>query len=259
MVVPGLALTARHVVEACLKRFGHWRELSPGQSDNQDVDFHLRAVQFHDADTGTMWTVRRIHTSAHTDVAFLQMASSWSPPPDPTATPSIRMNLLPPRVGSRVHAFGFAGGCLNVFERVEVGLDPRTTVGEVVAVHPHRRDRVLLPFPCFQTNARFDDNMSGGVVFDEYGHLCGLICASTPPSADDEDHASFVSLLWPALGTNITASRADVPDAVSYPAIDLIRAGLLEAHGQERFVLGNDGRPGFNIGGLDWNKPPTPP
>ena len=36
----------------------------------------------------------------------------------------------------------------------------------------------MLPFPCYHVGARFDAGMSGGPVFDEYGSLCGLVCAS---------------------------------------------------------------------------------
>jgi hypothetical protein len=33
---------------------------------------------------------------------------------------------------------------------------------------PIRRD-AMLPFPCFRTDAKFNHEMSGGPVFDQYG------------------------------------------------------------------------------------------
>jgi hypothetical protein len=33
----------------------------------------------------------------------------------------------------------------------------------------------MLPFPCFEIEARFDPGMSGGMVIDQAGALCGLI------------------------------------------------------------------------------------
>ena len=53
-----------------------------------------------------------------------------------------------------------------------------SSVGVVREIHDWRRDKVNLPFPCYRVGARFDAGMSGGPVFDEYGSLCGLVCAS---------------------------------------------------------------------------------
>jgi hypothetical protein len=35
----------------------------------------------------------------------------------------------------------------------------------------------MLNFPCFEVHAKFAHGMSGGIVVDEDGRLCGLVCA----------------------------------------------------------------------------------
>ena len=40
----------------------------------------------------------------------------------------------------------------------------------------------MLAFPCYEINARFDPGMSGGLVVDELGAVCGLVCSTLPAS-----------------------------------------------------------------------------
>jgi hypothetical protein len=35
----------------------------------------------------------------------------------------------------------------------------------------------MLTFPCFEINTHVIGGMSGGPLYNEAGHLCGLICA----------------------------------------------------------------------------------
>ena len=86
----------------------------------------------------------------------------------------------------------------------------------------------MLSFPCYEVNARFDHGMSGGIVVDESGALCGLICCSLP-ACNPEDYAvSRVKTLWPMLRTLISADRdGHYPKGVTYPMIDLALDGLI--------------------------------
>lgn len=240
-----IAITAKHVIAECLGI------QAPDEGNhNIDVGFNISAIQFVSASQAVVWDVRKIFGSAHTDIAFLLMAPRWDPPPDPAAGPAAKMDLRPPRHGARISAFGYANGNVEVSDAIEARLDPRTSVGEVIDVHPTGRDR-RLPFPCFQTNARFDGGMSGGPVFTDEGRLCGLVCSNMPPFSSDEDHVSYVALLWPSLATIMDADREGAAPGVPYPALELARHGLIHAEGWERVQLGEPGgQIGFNAAGL---------
>jgi hypothetical protein len=91
------------------------------------------------------------------------------------------------------------------------------------------RDKVMLPFPCFEIEARFDPGMSGGMVLDEAGRLCGLICASLQHDDPNAPPISYAASLWPMLKTVISANRDGdrYPKGVSYPVIDLAIDGVI--------------------------------
>ncbi len=95
-------------------------------------------------------------------------------------------------------------------------------------IHPMRRDSAMLSFPCYEVNARFDHGMSGGIVVDESGALCGLICCSLPAGNPEDYAVSRVKTLWPMLRTLISADRdGHYPKGVTYPMIDLALDGLI--------------------------------
>jgi hypothetical protein len=120
-------------------------------------------------------------------------------------------------------------------------MDATTTTGKVVEVHHERRDSVRLPFPCFQTNARFDGGMSGAPVFNEQGQVCGLICSTLTPTTINEDHASYVSSLWPMLAIPIDAPWDRHPTGTKYPLFEYAQAKVMATIGLDNLVL--DKRP----------------
>ena len=161
----------------------------------------------------------------------------------------LETNLLPPPVGSRVVGFGYREPepCgLESLIRGEIWkCTPTTTGGEVVEVFDLKRDKVKLRWPCFQTNARFDGSMSGGPIFNEHAQFCGLICSTYPPNEEWEEHASFVSSLWPSMADSIDAERDDLPKDALYPVLDLAKHGFIHAEGWENIeiVWNSDGNP----------------
>jgi Trypsin-like peptidase domain len=139
-----------------------------------------------------------------------------------------------PPPGQKVVAFGYRESKINVTEgndgthHIELNDRPTTSIGTVRQVYPSGRDTVMLPFPCFEIEARFDPGMSGGMVIDEAGRLCGLICASTQHKDPNAPPISYVASLWPMLKTVISGDRGDrYPRGVSYPAIDLALDGII--------------------------------
>ena len=112
-----------------------------------------------------------------------------------------------------------------------IELNDRLTMSirKIRQVYPLGRDAVMLPFPCFEVEARFDPGMSGGLVVDESDTLCGIICATLQHHDPDTPPISYVASLSPMLKTVISANRGGgYPSGVSYPIIDLAIDGLLE-------------------------------
>jgi len=236
MVTPGLALTARHVIHDCLKYYEGLDAGSLPGGRNIDVTFTMEAVQFLSGSDAVRWWVKRIYCSAITDVAFLEMQPlfDWD---KILIRSKVELNLFQPEPQSRIAAFGYPKGVITLdANSVEVALNPHTAIGEVVEVHRRGRDS-RLPFPTFRTNARFDAGMSGGPVFDETGRLCGLICSNLPPFTADEDHVSYVALLWPSMATSLSVPRSHDPDAVPYIALDLAKDNYIGALGWEQVLI----------------------
>ena len=87
----------------------------------------------------------------------------------------------------------------------------------------------MIPFPVFRTNARFDPGMSGGPVFNEYGKLCGLICSNMPPDNPEIDHISYVTLLWPSMGTKVFLKLGNHVLKEKFPVLFLAENKYIQA------------------------------
>jgi len=235
-----IAMTARHVVDG-------FSELHEGVALEQlrgEGTFSLQALQFLENGTKALaWDVRQIYLNldpGFTDIVFLRLqptsqehlAYEWK---------KVRMQLMPPRVGVTISAFGYHSTEVEVGEgRVEYTTNPYTTSGKVEEVHHERRDSYRLPFPCFRTNARFDRGMSGGPVFSEQGYLCGIICSNLPPELEDGEHVSYVASLWPSMGILVSYDRKGYEQGVSYPAMELAIGGFITAIDVEKVSVGYD-------------------
>jgi len=79
--------------------------------------------------------------------------------------------------------------------------------------------------------------MSGGPVFNEAGHLCGLICSSLPATNPGEEHASYAASLWAAMAIVIRLDRRGHPSGTRYPLLELARDGTLGAVNVDRITL----------------------
>lgn len=211
LVAPNLAFTARHVIDAIFEDFAGKR---PDDITGQ-MPF---GVQLGTADVSSgkllKWDVVDYHYSRTIDITGLAIEPAeglpihhvWHLP---------RLNLLPPTEGETITAYGYP----NTKSRplgdgsFRLLLNPKTAAGVVKEVHHQYRDRGSLPFPCFHTNARFDAGMSGGPVFNQAGQIIAVICSNLPPETKDEEHASYASLIWPALGLRFNERSGDVSGA----------------------------------------------
>jgi hypothetical protein len=209
LAAPNLALTARHVIDEISKHFTgkHFDELS-GR-----MPFGVQLARA-DVATGRLlkWDVADYHYSRTIDITAMTLEPAGDLARDFTWVLP-RIDVVPPTEGSKITAFGFPHTTFRPIAdgSFRVTLVPRTTEGDVKEVHPLYRDRGMLPFPCFHTNARFDAGMSGGPVFNEDGRVCGVVCSNLPPSAEGQEHISYASLIWPALGIRINQAEGAGP------------------------------------------------
>jgi len=225
-----LAITARHVLDHVVRTYG--ATAKDGQVEIDGCELKLYQVL-----PGPIYRIWRVCSAwtCPTDIALLHLGLDRTTLPDEKITwkqPLLR--VLPPPAGQKVVAFGYRESKIHVTEgsdgqhHIELNDRPTTSIGTVRAVYPSSRDRAMLPFPCFEIEARFDPGMSGGMVIDEAGRLCGLICAGLQQDDPTAPPTSYVASLWPMLTTNISADRGDrFPRGISYPVIDLAIDGIV--------------------------------
>lgn len=213
LIAQTLALTARHILDACEKAYG-WSADGHG-------DFLMVALQYGPQPRPVAFAVERIFALRGGDLALLHLNGSQRD--FPRAFPRLSFRL--PRAGDHVQAFGYPGHVAVHGDAVDVDPTPRTSIGEVIEVFPAGRDRVIAPHPCFRTNARFDDSMSGGPVFIA-GKLCGLVCSSMPATPEHPDHDSLVSLLWPIAGLEVDLPWRNRPSTRrTFKLVEFLKAG----------------------------------
>ncbi|MEX2662124.1 MAG: serine protease [Vicinamibacterales bacterium] len=228
IVAPYLAITAKHVID------DHWLRHQGDVPDSGEAvgEFSLVAFQAPQSGDACLWAVRRIWPSPHTDVAFLKLVP-WSVGAASYVWRWATINVLPPPVGSYVAAFGYHDSKIVAGNPIRWQHRASNSFGRVRGVFSERRDTVLRDYPCFSVDARFDGGMSGGPVFNEAGELCGLVCSSIPPVAPETEHTSYVTTLWPALGTLLDLERQGCPPG-RYPALELARGRQMVVRNWER-------------------------
>jgi hypothetical protein len=231
---PHLALTAKHVVEDYVNRFGLDRHPSGSLDARFTVVLHqqVESEEF-------LWSVDRIWFCALTDAAVLHV----SPYPKSDARPRPlwwrwSLSLFPPSPGVEVAAFGYHDTTAVITEDGPIAwrVDASTTRGHVSEIHRLHRDSAMLRFPVFRLNGRFRPSMSGGPVVNiETGDLCGLICSSLPPSLDDPEgfEASYATTLWPVMGT---VMKVDGIPGNYFPLLKLAEQGVINAPDWKRVM-----------------------
>ena len=150
------------------------------------------------------------------------------------------LRVIPPSSGHKVLAFGYRESKIAVSKgadaapHIDLNDVATTSIGEVGQIFPERRDASMLTFPCFEVRARFAPGKSGGLVIDEDGALCGLVCAGTELADPKALPLNYAATLWPMLRTVISADRGDAyPRGIEYPVINLALDGIIHTVGLE--------------------------
>jgi hypothetical protein len=226
-----VAITARHVLEFVINTFG------AKQKHNSYLEIDSYELKLLQLLPGPIYRFWKVYTAwpCSSDIAILHLGiDRTSIPGEDIEWRQPCLRALPPPIGHKVLAFGYRESTINVQEgadgqhHIELNDKPTTSIGTVTQVYSLGRDRVMLPFPCFEIEARFEPGMSGGMVIDESGSLCGLMCASLNQADANAPPLSYVAALWPMLKTKISVNRGHkYPRDVSYPVIDLATDGLI--------------------------------
>ena len=238
-----LLVTAGHVLTEALEGSGGIEPASP--EAGLRTDHSLVAVQVLSGSDYVIWDVVSAIIHPSSDIALLHVSSNprRSDLERPLRQNAPVVNPFAPHVGDRVAAFGYryssAQASKNEDGKLNIVIDDEfmSSVGVVRENHEWRRDEIMLPFPCYRVGARFDAGMSGGPVFDEYGSLCGLVCANVDGSHQRGEPISYVTTLWPLFTLIIDWDRGDdYPRGVRYPAIELARHGQIHVSDRPRLV-----------------------
>lgn len=182
MVAPGIALSARHVIEPYLD-----------QAANGVLGILLNSVCSHGVD---VHKVDQIIVN-ESDVCILRTSLASDLPPTGDLV-SATMTTRIPKLGERLFLAGYRAQ-QTVAELKNIGLETRVAVGEVTAVYMNGRDSVMLPHPCIEVKTLTLGGMSGGPAFDEDGKVVGILSTSIEHLAGP----SYVSMLWPILTNQI--------------------------------------------------------
>lgn len=243
MIAPGLAITAKHVIEAALIKYENFSSNRESKVKQEvQCSHNSLIIQVVNGKECFMWSVKRMFLSRYTDAAFLQADALFDAKELPIKQ-KLAINLNPPEIGDRIVAFGYPNSRVKPYDRsIKINLEPRTSVGEVVEVHQNGRDR-MLPFPVFRTNARFDPGMSGGAVFNNSGGFCSIVCSNMPPMDPADEHVSYVALLWPSMATLIQVDLANHTFEDRFPALFLAEHSYIEAKGWQRVMITSSGKP----------------
>lgn len=231
----GLMMTAGHVLEAARSKAVPRETDEGGKVPYVELYAMYASNDTHPEDSvGGMWPIDSFRRHRKLDVGVCRLKGAtrretgksvrWPPL---TLSPGI------PVVGSRVWAYGYflmtGSGWLgdDGLETMNFHQSSAYTQGKIIDVHPEYRDQAFLSFPCFRTNARFDPGMSGGPILNEAGYVCGVVCSSSPPSEDGEDHLSYGSMIWPALMIGLeNVSLGDEPPK-DVTLLEMARGGYI--------------------------------
>lgn len=202
-VAPYIALSARHVIDEIAKRF-HGCTLPEIKDELAfGIDFAVLHPQY-----GLMkWAVMGYGYTSTVDVVALLVE-----PRDPVQLPEGFKWELPTLSfaqaveGEEISALGYPQSYHRFDSEVgsRVRIQPHSSNGYIRQIHELRRDSAMLPYPCYETDARIEGGMSGGPVFNSAGQVCGVINSSFELELGGGEPVSYVAALWPCAGIELT-------------------------------------------------------
>ena len=209
----GLVMTARHVVEEALGLDSNGRKTDPDQwisvvycsevqwQDEESVIF----LEDHPDLLGGLLPVKQIYFNNSIDIALMQLNLPYHKESKQLLRmPQLSLGLKPPGIGEECVGMGYHKMDwkqeLDNPYAYQVMQSYSATKGIIKKIYQIGRDRILLPFPCFEITCRFDGGMSGGPIISmKTGHVVGVVCNSLNTDDTDSEFYSHGSLIGSGL------------------------------------------------------------
>ncbi len=201
----GLMITAKHVIDFAFKHIKN-----TVNTNHYTLDDSLNIFAFYVSDIkhrdnnehyfGGFIDVSRINTTLYSDVALLQLQV---PMINDTRIhlPFFRLSPCIPNIDQTIISFGYSNmksqrsSSDNRNNIVNYSQNFKGSRGKIKEVFSYKRDNVMLDFPCFRTDSRFDPGMSGGPIIDLNGNVNGLISSSMEVIDEDKSFISYGTML----------------------------------------------------------------
>lgn len=178
---------------------------------------------------GGLWPIDKCWAQDQIDIGLCQLRQARKNGEIVVHKP-LRLSPATPKIGQPVTAFGYHKTEALFAEegdifRMTYSHDTAFSRGEVTNVYNQGYASGRLPFPVFETNARFDGGMSGGPIMNTQGDVCGVVCYSSIPDHDRQDYLTYGASIWPACGLKIEATRDVNVGPQSISMMELIAMG----------------------------------
>lgn len=238
VIQPYLLVTAKHVVEEFMLK-----GKSTGNENEFKLTFWAIQVEWVNAEHNyNIWQVVNAYFSPHSDICLLHVGAYNDTAAKYKEWKVLPVSLEPPEVGEKITGFGFhatkfKGSVVSEsgdLKHLELNDTSSRSIGYVKQVHMHKRDSVMLPFPCIEVDCRFDPGMSGGLVINSNSELCGVVCSSMPV---DDMHYSHVALIWPIVAIEIDFGISNSEVKGVHRLLKLIEVGKWKPRGWENVKI----------------------
>lgn len=207
----GIFMTAGHVIKDAIKRA--IRIIGDDGKFRDDINLYILYVSSSknpdDSFIGGLMNIQKCWMNNDHDIAVFRVRMGQLNGEIYPKLPILPMTINIPNINQEIIGAGYhtmksdyKNLVLNQVQKYSY------TTGRVIELYPESRDSIMINFPCFRTNARFDPGMSGGPIFCNE-RVCGIICSGYGLIEDTTDYISYGALLWIAMSLSIETISSD--------------------------------------------------
>ena len=206
----GWFVTAKHVLESVI-------------SEQATTADGLAIVQFLE---GNIFHIRPVEAFIAHELADVGVgicaAMSHKVTGEPLYNKILTLNTNGPKMSETVWTYAYPGTKVSGLNPQEITINPLYYVGSITDYFSKGRDRVMLPFPCYQTSIVLHGASSGGPVFGSKGTVIGV--NSTGYEVEEgECNISFVSRISDIMQLTVRdVLRSNEPEPQNVSIRDLV-------------------------------------